>query len=77
MKEYWQNHKAEFIAMIDSVDVWSKNLEHAANNNFKRWPVLESTESWAHNEAVSSYKEANEILKAWLKTRYLWIEKNL
>lgn len=77
VKEYWKNHKDEFIAMIDSVDVWSKNLEHAANNNFKRWPVLESTESWAHNESVSSYKEANEILKAWLKTRYLWIEENL
>lgn len=77
VKEYWKNHKDEFIAMIDSVDVWSKNLKQAANNNFKRWPVLESTESWAHNESVSSYKEANEILKAWLKTRYLWIEENL
>lgn len=76
-KKYWESHKAEFLAMVDSVNLWSKNLEQAAKNNFKRWPILESTDSWAHNFSASSYKEANETLKAWLKARYLWIEENL
>lgn len=75
--EYWKAHKEKFENHLDSLEIWKGILRPAAKNNFKRWPVLESTESWAHRESVDSYDEAVDVLKEWIKTRYGWIETNL
>lgn len=74
---YWIEKKNIFAEILDSLSFWELELKEPANNNFKRWPVLESTESWAHRESFHSYLEAVESLRNWLRIRIKWINKNL
>lgn len=74
---YWIENKNIFAEILDSLSFWELELKEPAKNNFKRWPVLESTESWAHRESFHSYLEAVESLRNWLRIRMKWINKNL
>lgn len=74
LRELWfERHKA-FEDIRDSLPIYGNFLEKAAKNNFKRWPILESTESWAHITKHSSYKDAVQHLQKWISDRINWID---
>lgn len=77
VKQYWAEHKQEFAALPDSVDAMVPKLSKAAKNEFKRWPVLDADDYWPFIGSYSSYEEAADTLKAWIKRRYEWIDNSL
>jgi len=75
--QYWKEHR-EFLATFpDSIRKYSKALEPATHNEFKRWPVLENTETWTYKEAYDSYGEAVDSLNSWINQRMDWIDHHL
>ena len=78
-KKTWQEYQIHINAIIDSLDIYKKQMSQAAKNNFKRWPILsdkKSYDSWA-NQRYSSYEDAVDALKHWLASRIQWINENL
>jgi len=74
MRDYWINQHKAFEDIRDSLPIYGKNLEKAAKNNFRRWPILESTENWTHITKYNSYEEAVQHLQKWISDRMDWID---
>jgi len=74
---YWKNHEPFFRSLPDSIKKYASQISAAAQNEFKRWPVLENTENWTYKEAYDSYDEAIDSLNSWITQRIDWINKNL
>ena len=74
MKNFWINQHKAFEDIRDSLPIYGEKLKKAAKNNFKRWPILESTESWAHITRLNSYEEAVQHLQKWISDRMDWID---
>ena len=77
ISEYWKNHRHIFLHFADSLDSYKKQIEKAAENNFKRWPVLGTTFLWEFNQSYSNHGEAVDSLKSWMKQRIKWIDENI
>ena len=77
ISDYWKEHRDIFLNTIDSLDHYRKHLEKAADNNFKRWPVLGTTFLWEFNQSYDSHREAVDSLKSWMKQRVQWIDGNI
>lgn len=76
-EDYWRTHRAIFLATLDSIIVYRDMLEKPMENEFKRWPVLRSTENWTYPQAYGSYDEAVDSLQSWIRQRIDWIDGNL
>ena len=74
---FWKENSPLFATLLDSIEVQRQFLEKAAQNNFKRWNVLEKTASWAMPKAYHSYNEAVDSLKTWLEERIEWINSQI
>ena len=66
LNSYWAQNRQVFEAVLDTIDVYSKALADAADNNYRRWDVLTST-----------YSDAIDELKAWIKKRSAWIDQQI
>lgn len=75
--EFWKENRDVFVAARDSLDSYEKYIGAAAQNNFKRYPILESTLLWMHNQSFKSHRDAVEFLKKWMSQRIDWIDKHL
>ena len=71
--EFWALNHDFFVGVLDSIDVCGKKLNKAAQNNFKRWPILENTDL----ELGESYDEATDDLKQWIDKRMQWIDSQI
>jgi hypothetical protein len=76
-ESFWIEHKSTFFKTINTIDSIYKKIEKAAANNFRKWPILSSTENHWHFYAYSSYEEAIIHLKDWINQRYIWINTHL
>ncbi|MBR4917291.1 MAG: CotH kinase family protein [Fibrobacter sp.] len=73
---YWKEHRDVFAQVPDSIHAYGKMLEKAAQNHFKRWPILEDTTAWFHPHAYSTYSAAVDSLESWVRERTRWIDKH-
>ncbi len=71
---YWISHRDKFKQTIDSLSFYGEHLKLAAENNFKRWPILQDTNLRYHPYSYSSYNDAVVALKNWIETRISWID---
>ena len=76
-KKYWVENQDIFQRAIDSLDLYQMYLQDAADNEYKRWPVLNSTEYRGHLQAYDSYFESVDSLQSWMENRREWINKHL
>lgn len=74
---FWQNNHTTFENLLDTVNTYKESLTPAAKNNFKRWPILQSTENVFHLYAYDSYENAVDALFNWIESRIDWISQNL
>lgn len=72
---FWREHEQIFINITNTADSLGSVLQKAAQNNFKRWDILQKTEFIYHRHAYKSYMEAIEDLKNWIFQRIEWIDK--
>ena len=76
-KEYWTVHRETFHELIDSIPLYKSQIEKAAKNDIKRWPILDNTFLWALRHSYDSYDEAVDSMSVWMEKRFQWIEDNL
>lgn len=76
-KEYWTAHRETFRELIDSIPLYKSQIEKAAKNDIKRWPILDNTFLWALRHSYDSYDEAVDSMTVWMEKRFQWIEDNL
>lgn len=76
-KEYWIAHRETFHELIDSIPLYKSQIEKAAKNDIKRWPILDNTFLWALRHSYDSYDEAVDSMTVWMEKRFQWIEENL
>ena len=72
----WQEIQTKLETIIDSIDIYKRNMSIAAKNNFKKWPILydkRSYKAWA-SQRYNSYEEAVDDLKKWIISRKEWID---
>ena len=74
---YWKTNKIYFENILSIIDSTSTSLRSAAQNNFKKWPILQSTKSIYHNHSYPTYNDATDDLKEWIKQRIEWINSNI
>lgn len=76
-QKYWiENHKI-FENIQNFIPKLQKDLQKAVLNDEKRWPILENDKNWPFVEAYSSYEDAVDSLKYWIKARADWISSHL
>ena len=75
--EYWKLHRETFHELIDSIPLYKSQIEKAAANDLKRWPILDNTFLWALRHSYDSYDEAVDSMTVWMEKRFQWIEENL
>ena len=75
--DYWKSHYQFFESFTDSISKYAKIVKPYTTNDFKRWPILNSTENWAHKEPYNSYDEAIDSLNSWVSQRIRWISQNV
>lgn len=77
IRAFWKQNHTIFSALSDSIETQREYLRNSAQNNFKRWNVLNKTSDWVHVKAFNSYDEAVDSLKSWLDKRLTWINNNI
>lgn len=77
IENYWKENRALFLQLPDSLNSFRLKIQKAANNNFKRWPILETTFLWEFNHSYSSHQEAVDSLESWMRQRINWIDKKI
>ena len=73
-KNFWEHNYISFANLPKTIDSLQTLLQGAANNNYKRWNILRSTEYYYHLHSYKSYKEAVDSLKLWVTNRLSWID---
>ncbi len=74
---FWNDNRALFVAVLNTIDSVQGVLELAAQNNFRRWNILESTDFVYHRFAYRTYGDAVEGLKQWIEDRVRWLDDSL
>ncbi len=73
VKIRWNETKYELLNEIADISFNASLLNNAANNNFKRWDIL-NTYVWPNRVVKGSYNgEVNELID-WLTMRYNWMD---
>lgn len=73
--DYWKRYRAVFESVLDSVGVFAERLAPAAENNYRRWPILQDTQNRFHSGRFKNYREAVLSLKRWIRFRLNWIDE--
>lgn len=75
----WTNYRSTFLHP-DSIDAWIDStaafLQAPQERNFSRWPVLGES-IWAEPEVLPTYNAEISYMKAWIKKRAAWMDRNL
>lgn len=74
---YWNLNREQFITTLKVIDSVQSSLNGAAENNFKRWNILQSTNFRYHTHSYQKYKDATDDLKKWIQERIQWIDSHL
>ena len=74
---FWNNNKDIFNLTTNQIDSVYNLLQNAANNNFKKWNILESTTFIYHKKNYKYYREAIDDLKLWAEQRTKWINSQI
>ena len=74
---YWKENRDFFATIPDSISKYAEFTKKYSKNDFKRWPILGSTENEFHKEAYHSYKEAIDSLNSWIVQRLQWMNDHL
>ena len=69
---FWMNHREKFKGTLEMIDSVAFVLLPAAENNFKRWTILQRTDAYCP-KSFESYDAAVDYLKKWILERYDWI----
>ena len=77
MIDFWNQKHEYFSSILDSIDVYKSRLELPAQNNFKRWNILEKTSEPWHPKSFKTYEAAVDWLKDWIANRILWIDSEI
>ncbi|SHK91695.1 CotH kinase family protein [Fibrobacter sp. UWEL] len=75
--EYWRDHKNQFLALKDSIDVTWPKIHKAVINDEKRWPILNNNQDWPFVDSYPNYEAAIDSLKIWISNRAEWISSHL
>ena len=73
VSNFWIQNKNIFFNTLNTVDSIKNSLYKAADNNFKKWNILHSTNYKYHVHAYKNYEEAVSDLKSWIANRFLWL----
>jgi Spore coat assembly protein len=73
--EYWDDLRPSFEKSFFIIDSLYDVLKRPAEENFKKWDVLQKNEKWLF-KSVDSYEEAVDYLREWIAKRMKWIDKN-
>jgi hypothetical protein len=77
VRDRWNALKAEqFDTLPDYIDASATVLTQAADNNFQRWPILD-TLVWPNPVAMGSYEGEVRHLREWMQTRIAWIDTEI
>lgn len=74
---FWINNIEVFYSVLDLIDSIHILLQEVQKNNFKKWPILQSTAYYLHPNAFPNYDNAIDELKFWIRQRILWISENI
>jgi len=74
---YWHSNREQFIATLNAIDSVQSSLNKAAENNFKRWNILQRTDFRYHTHSYRKYKDATDDLKKWIQERIQWIDSHI
>lgn len=77
VKTFWEKNRNIFYDTNLLIDSTATFLQRAADNNFKRWKVLQSTENRYHTKSFKDYNEAINNTKKWFNKRFNWIDNQL
>ena len=77
IRNYWIENHRFFEDVLDSIESAKTRIAEAANNDFKRWRILQNDTDWPFIESYDSYEEAVDTLKSWIERRIQWIDENL
>jgi hypothetical protein len=75
LRECWFENEILFERVLDSIEVCRKTIKKAAQNNFKRWDILNLVDDSFFRKSYSSYKDAVVGLKEWVSQRFQWINR--
>ncbi|NLD94991.1 MAG: hypothetical protein GX639_20235 [Fibrobacter sp.] len=76
IKDRWNEKKNELLSEIADISFNASLLNNAANNNFKRWDIL-NTYVWPNRVVKGSYNEEVSELIDWLTMRYNWMDSDI
>ncbi len=76
VNSFWIKNHDIFDNSLATIDSLEKKLNDAAENNFKRWDILQKDGKWI-SKSVKNYNEAVCNLKNWIKNRIQWIDENI
>lgn len=77
VKARWQTLKAtQFDTLPAYIDQEAAMLNLSQQNNFARWPIL-NTYVAPNSEVASSYAGEVSFLKSWLTTRIAWMDQQI
>lgn len=77
VKDFWKENRTAFVATLDSIDTMSQKLAKVSENEFKKWPVLETDNGFPFFRKFNNYQETVDTLKYWIEQRIQWIDENL
>ncbi len=75
VNRFWLDYNRQFMDVFNMIDSVAKLISPAATNNYRRWNTLKSTEYAYHRKKYSTYEEAVEDLKSWIRERINWIDE--
>ena len=74
----WLSNRERWMSVVDSIPFYGNRLRPAAENNFRRWPILKSSEILGYpTSSFSSYEEAVESFQNWIYERMEWIDSQI
>jgi hypothetical protein len=76
VKSRWNEKKNELLNEIANISFNASQLNNAANNNFKRWDIL-NTHVWPNRIVAGSYVGEVSELSSWLNQRHYWLNSNI
>lgn len=74
---FWMKKKDAFLRTQNVIDSIHSLLSKSANNNFKKWDVLNSTDNPYLANSYLTYNEAVDDLKQWVVKRFQWIDAQI
>lgn len=73
VKEIWNSHHDELMAIPDFIDTKAMIMEEAQQRNFTRWDILNQY-VWPNVVVTGSYEKEVEYLKEYYTSRFEWLD---